>query len=1070
MKRTWLCLAALPLCALADAERPEWNNLDVLQVNREPPRATMMVYPDAASALKYDRTASPWFQSLNGEWKFNWVQKPADRPVDFYQPGFDVGGWGTIPVPSNWEMEGYGLRIYTNVEYPFAKDPPNAPVENNPVGSYRREFEVPKAWDGRETYIVFDGVDSAFYLWINGEKVGYSQGSRTPAEFNITKYLKPGKNLLAAEVYRWCDGSYLEDQDFWRLSGIYRDVYLWSTAKAHIRDFTVVTALDGQYKDAVLKVDLKVDGAGSVEAELRDASGNKIARAGIQPPASSIELPVSNPAKWTAETPNLYTLLLTLKDAAGKTVEVVPQRVGFRTAEIKNGRFCINGVPVLIKGTNRHEHHAGNGHVVDRASMVRDIQLFKENNFNAVRTCHYPNPPLWYDLCDEYGIMLWDEANIESHGMGYGPESLAKQPEWKEAHLDRIRRMVGRDKNHPSVITWSMGNEAGDGVCFAACYQWLKQNDPTRPAHYERSDNNVNTDIASHMYMPADEVRKRVETDGSKPFIICEYMHAMGNSSGGAKEYWDLFYEDNAAQGGFVWDWMDQGMRMPVPAEFRKNVGQGPVKETFFAYGGWFENPVGVYNNGNFCMNGLVNAEQVPHPGLFAHKYLQRFVHVAPVDLSTGQVKIKNWFDFTALDQAVSGSWKIEANGKVVQTGELQGLEIGPRAEKTVLLGFQKIVPEAGKEYFLTVEFRARKGYHPLVAEGHLLAWDQFPLPVEKAAAEADPKGTVAVDESGASITVRGKEFEVVFDKASGAMASYKADGKELIVAGGKPEFARAQPDNESRQKPKPHGAWDSAGANAQVESVQVEKTANAAKVTIRKVLPNVRGGFAAVYTVFGNGEVRVEAAYNLEQTPDFIRPPMRVGMEWQVPGRFEKIAWYGRGGETYIDRNFEPIGVHAGTVDGQWTDYPRPQENGNKTEVRWVALTDANGNGLLVSAEGAPLGIGARHYSRQTIGKSDYSFQMERSPDIFLNIDAAQSGVGGINSWGRTPLEKHRLNETRYSYAYRLRPVKGDGPGAWTLKPQPDLSGVEKLAVPEVSKLPEIKAPQDNKKGKKKQ
>ena len=1004
----------------------EWNDLSVLQVNREAPHATMMVYPDAQAALEYDRATSPWIQTLNGEWKFNWVKSPADRPIDFFKPSFDASGWGTIPVPSNWEIEGHGLRIYTNARYPFKKDPPHAPTEWNPVGSYRREFTVSKDWNGRETYIVFEGVESAFYLWVNGEKVGYSQGSRTPAEFNITPYLKPGKNMLAVEVYRWSDGSYLEDQDFWRLSGIYREVYLWSTAQSHIRDFTVVTELDDQYKDAVLKVDVDISNpVGSVELQLLNAEGESLF---VKQLKDGFAVPVSNPRKWNAEDPYLYTVLLTLKDASGKTIEVIPQRVGFRAVEIKNSRFCVNGVPVLIKGVNRHEHHADTGHTIDRASMIRDIQRLKENNFNAVRTCHYPNMPEWYDLCDEYGIMLWDEANIETHGMGYKAESLAKQPEWKAAHLDRIQRMVERDKNHASVITWSMGNEAGDGENFAACYQWIKENDPTRPVHYERATGDFkNTDIFNKMYSTSDHIRKYTEGDAKKPYIICEYMHAMGNSTGGAKEYWDLFYEDNTAQGGFVWDWMDQGIRTPVPVEFKKNIGKGPVKETFFAYGGYFEDPKGVRNDGNFCMNGLIDAGQEPHPGLFAMKYLQRNVHVEPADLKVGQVKIRNWFDFTTLGDAVSGHWKIEANGKQVAEGKVPNLEIAPHTERTVSLELPGIVPEAGQEYFLTLEFRAKKNYHPLVKEGHLLAWDQFKLPQEKPIVRAAAKGTVSVDESATAIVVKGKGFEVAFDKASGRLSSYKANGADLIVAGGEPELSRAQNDNERRQKPKPSPAWDVAAANAVVESVQVKQSGNVAKITIRKILPDVRGGFAAIYTVLGSGEVVVEVAFDFENTEEAMRPPLRIGMEWKIPAAFENMAWYGRGGETYFDRTFEPIGLFSGTVDGQWVDYSRPQENGNKTAVRWVSLTDEKGAGLLVVAEGSPLGIGARRYSQQTMRESDYSFQMERSDDIFLNIDAAQSGVGGINSWYATPLEKHRLNETAYHYAYRLIPLSGD-------------------------------------------
>lgn len=1030
------------------AERPEWNNLKVLQINREQPHATMMVYPDTASALNYDRTTSPWFQSLNGEWKFNWTKKPADRPVEFYKPDFNTDHWDTIPVPANWEMEGYGLKIYTNIKYPFKQDPPNAPTEWNPVGSYRRTFDVPKDWDGRETYIVFDGVQSAFYLWINGEKVGYSQGSRTPAEFNITQYLKPGKNIVAAEVYRWNDGSYLEDQDFWRLSGIYRDVYLWSTAKSHIRDFTVVTDLDDSYENAVLKVDAQLlNPEGSVDVVLLDAAGNELGRSSAKSAQNvALSIPVSNPLKWTPETPNLYMVLIALKDASGKTVEVIPQRIGFRESEIINGRVCLNGVPVLFRGANRHEHHADTGHTIDRASMIRDIQLLKENNFNAVRTCHYPNMPMWYDLCDEYGIMLWDEANIESHGMGYKSECLAKQPEWVDAHLDRIQRMVGRDKNHASVVVWSMGNEAGDGVAFAACYNWIKANDPTRPVHYERSEKDVNTDIVGHMYMPSDKIRNYIQKDSSKPFIICEYMHAMGNSNGGADAYWDLFHEDNVAQGGFVWDWMDQGLRTPVPEAHAGNIGKGPVKETFFAYGGYFENPVGVANDGNFCMNGLIDAEQTPHPATYAHKYLQQYVHVTAVDLMKGSFEIQNRFHFTTLSDALTGKWKIEADGMKIAEGELPPLNVKPQQKQTFEIDIPQIAAEPGKEYFLTLEFFATSGYHPLVKEGHLLAWEQFKLPVEKEAALASVSGKVKVNDSGESVTVDGNGFSVVFDKKEGVLASYTVNGR-LLASGGKLKLARAQPDNERRQKPPPKPVWNTAGDKAVVTQVDVKKEKSSARIVVQKTVPPLKASVATVYTVFASGEVAVETAFDFTNTPKDLLPARYLSMEWELPASMQQIEWFGRDGETYIDRAFEPVGRFSSTLDAVWVDYPRPQENGNKSAVRWAALTDSDGQGLLIASAGDLLEIGARNYTHDEMRNADYSFQMNRSDHVILNVVAAQEGVGGINSWGAVPLKQHRLLEKQYAYAYRLIPVAGDIDKALMQRVEFELSDVAELA-----------------------
>ncbi len=1059
MKRFRLCMVGMLVAggAIAQAQQPEWNNLSVLQVNREQPRASMMIYPDAATAVQCDRTKSPWFQSLNGPWKFKWSKSPAERPTEFYRPGMDMSKWDTIPVPSNWEMLGYGLKIYSNEQYPFKKDPPKAPVEWNPVGSYRREFEVSRDWKGRETYIVFEGVDSAFYLWLNGNLVGYSQGSRTPAEFNITKYVLPGKNVIAVEVYRWSDGSYLEDQDYWRLSGIYRDVYLWCTGRTHVRDFSMVADLDADYQNGTLMMDAEVlNPDGKIDVVLLDPANKVVGKGSAKCDAkTTLSIPVPAPEKWSAESPSLYTALIAVQDSRGRPVEIIPQKVGFRKVEIKDKQVCLNGVPVLFRGVNRHEHDPVKGHAVERESMIRDIQMLKEHNFNAVRTSHYPNDPLWYDLCDQYGIMVWDEANIESHGMGYGKESLAKKPEWRAAHLDRVQRMVGRDKNHACVVVWSMGNEAGDGENFAACYQWIKKNDPTRPVHYERSEKDVNTDIRSSMYMPPEEMAKLVGKDSDKPFVICEYMHAMGNSSGGAGAYWDLFYADNLAQGGFVWDWMDQGIKTPVPEEFRKNVGKGPVKETFFAYGGWFEKAQNVHNDGNFCMNGLLAADHAPHPGAGAHKWLQRYVHVEPADLKAGSVKIRNRFDFTTIGDAMTGHWKIEANGKPMAEGTIADLAIAPREEKTVSLGLPEILPEGGVEYFLTVEFRAKAGYSPLVKEGLLLAWDQFKLPMERFAMFGTATGSVAIDDGADAITVTGETFEVRFEKASGRLVSYTYKGKPVIVGVGRLEFSRAQTDNERRQKGGTHPALDTAGANSTVESIAVDQVDGAARILVRHLIPEIRGGCTEVYRVLPTGEIVVEAAYNLALVPAAIRPPLRVGMEWQLAPGLENMAWFGRGGETYADRNFEPIGIYKGTIDGEWTDYSRPQENGNKTEVRWAAFTNDQGEGLLVTSDLEPIALGARHYSVETMRKSDYSFQMERSDNIFLNIDAAQSGVGGVNSWGATPMEKHRLNEKKYNYSYRLLPMQGTIVETLSKRIEVEVSNPQLLASPDVAKLP---------------
>jgi beta-galactosidase len=579
-------LTALVCQVRAQGQGRDWEDPSIVEKNKEPGRSTLIPYPNPTAALEGTRAASPYHQSLNGKWKFNWAPKPSKRPMEFYKPSFDVSGWKEIPVPSNWQMQGYGIPIYCNHPYPFKKDPPRVmgtppadwPAYNhrNPVGSYRRKFTVPAAWKGRQVFIHFDGVSSAFYLWVNGKKVGYSQGSRTPAEFDITPYLKDGANVLAAEVYRHSDGAYLECQDFWRLSGIFRDVYLWSAGDLHVRDFHANATLDEDYRNGILSLEMDVRNFSrqakkySISVALLDAKGDEIAsiqtdhadNAGARPRDKLIapRIKIANPLKWSAEHPNLYQLLITLKDDKGKTIEVVGCKVGFRKVEITGGQLLVNGRAIYCKGVNRHEHDPVTGHYITRESMIRDIKLMKQNNINAVRTCHYPDDPKWYDLCDEFGIYLIDEANIESHGMGYGPASLGKKPAWKKAHLERTIRMVERDKNHPSIIIWSLGNEAGDGINFEATSAWIHKRDPSRPVHYERAGKKPHTDIVCPMYAGIKTIEAYGSRPQTRPLILCEYAHAMGNSVGNLQDYWTVIEKYKHLQGGFIWDWVDQGL------------------------------------------------------------------------------------------------------------------------------------------------------------------------------------------------------------------------------------------------------------------------------------------------------------------------------------------------------------------------------------------------------------------------------------------------------------------------------------------------------------------------------
>lgn len=995
------------------ATTPEWNNINIIQANVEKPRATMWSFADEASAL--DGTSkSPWVKSLNGLWKFNWSRSPSERPIDFYQTDFDDDSWAEIQVPSNWEVEGFGIPIYTNIVYPFPKNPPHAPTEWNPVGSYRQYFDIPLSWDGRRVMINFDGVSSAFYLWLNGEKIGYSQGSRTTVEFDLTRHLKKGKNLFAVEVYRWCDGSYLEDQDFWRLSGIFRDVYLRSTANTSIRDFCIVTDFDEKYKHANLKIDVELHNPkGQLDLQLLDATGDPLFSKVSKPALDTVkfDIPIDSPHPWNAESPYLYQALLTLRDKNGKIIEVVPHKVGFREVVTENGRFKINGQVVLIKGVNRHEHHPDTGHVVSKERMLKEIKLLKEFNVNAVRTSHYPNSPIWYDLCNQHGLYVCNEANIESHGMGYSKASLAKHSEWKEQHLNRVIRMVHRDRNHPSVVIWSMGNESGDGPNFEACYHWLKKNDPTRPVQYDRTESH--TDIPNKMYEPPQVIAKRAK--GDRPSIICEYSHAMGNSNGNLKEYWDLFYADNALQGGFVWDWADQGLRQDVPETDRARSYQ----KSFFAYGGWFEGPHELHHDRNFCMNGLVSSDLIPRPGLYALKYVHRNVHVT--EEGPGVYNIKNWFDFSKMNDLVRGYWTIEANGKVITKAELKNMDILPHENRSIKLDLPQLPNQPGVEYFINFSFTAKEGYHPLVEAGHILAWDQFLLKSIPDDNKPSSKLPMAVAEDEHSIDVTGDDFFVRFKKQTGQMSSFKVDGVEFIVQGGRPDSWRAKNDNHNRRAK--HKDFFRKEWRSKWGILKLNRSSfNDLEVVIVSYQHETQAICEIRYTISGDASIVVDVNYDLSKAK--FKPP-KLGMDWVLSSQFDNVTWFGKGPQpTYADRQFEKVGVYNGKVRDLWIDYSRPQHNGNKMGVRWISLTNPDGVGLIVSSNGLPFQASTLFYSDEQIENNAYSFQMKPTDGIVFHVDVASLGVGGVNSWGALPLDKYHVNKKTYKYSYTIRPI----------------------------------------------
>ncbi len=1042
VKKIIVGLVMMAAINLAAQPQPEWDNVNVLQVNREKPHVTMMVYSDGSTASAMDKQDSPFYLNLNGTWKFNWVNKPADRPLDFFREDFNDQQWNDIQVPSNWEIQGYGIPIYTNIRYPYDISELHAPREWNPVGSYRRIFDVPAEWNKRQVFINFDGVQSAFYLWINGKYVGYSQGSRTPAEFNITSYLKKGKNLVAVQVYRWSDGSYLEDQDFWRLSGIFRNVSLWSTANAHIRDFHVNAKLDDQYKSGIFGLSGELTtykggkGDYSIEYSINDATGKNVisGKQKINAVSGSNKFSIENTeipdvVSWNAENPYLYQLNLTLKDAKGNIVEVIPQKIGFRRVEKKGGRILVNGAAIRLRGVDRHEHNPITGHYVTREDMIQDIVLMKKNNINAVRTSHYPNAPEWYRLCDEYGIYLIDEGNIETHGFGNNKENLlSNSPEWKDAYLDRVQRMVYRDWNHPSVIIWSLGNESGDGPNVKAVYDWVKKTDPSRLFHYEgtTAHGNFYADICSWMYATPASCKQWTEEKPDIPLILCEYTHAMGNSNGNVKAYWDLIYADNNFQGAFVWDWVDQGIQQPVPENFRETSGL----DNFFAYGGWFEDAHAVYNDGNFCMNGLVSADRTPHPGLTAIKYNYQYVQVDSVDTESGVFKVTNRYDFSRLDDKLSAKWSLIKNGEQLASGNLDNLDLAPWESREVRIPLPSVDQNPGDEYFVNFSFVAKEKTS-FCDKGYQLGWYQFRLPQSRFAKLQALKNAKApsVMDNGEHLAVAGNGFNVIFNLLNGTIESYNLDGQEIIMAGPRPDFWRVPTDNDlgaykSGQKYMDLYVWRAAGEMV-ITGRKVEKDSNAVKLIFNADIPAIKSTLNTTYKVYANGSIDVSMDFAPgEDLPSFMP---RYGSRMVLAPGYENIIWYGPGPEpTYPDRDVSPVGIYKSTVNKEWVDYSAPQENGYKSDVRWVKILNSAGKGLLF--EGDPLiGVGAKHFDREAMGNSQYTFQMPVRPEIYLNIDLKQSGVGGYNSWspGGLPIDKYRVHTKPMILKYRISPVK---------------------------------------------
>lgn len=1023
------------ICALASvglaafAQQPEWQDPNVNAINRAAMHTNYFAYESEQAALKGCRLASDNYMTLNGTWKFNWVQNADQRPTDFYKVDFNDKGWDNIQVPGVWELNGYGDPIYVNVGYPwrsqYKNNPPYVPTVNNHVGTYRKEIELPADWKGRQIMAHFGSVTSNMYLWVNGKFVGYSEDSKLEAEFDLTKYLRPGKNIIAFQVFRWCDGTYLEDQDFFRYSGVGRDCYLYTRTANHIEDIRITPDLDAQYKDGTLQIDIQMKGKGTVDLKLLDKEGKEVTTAQVKGSGKqTASMTVSNPAKWTAETPNLYTLVANLQEN-GKIIESIPVKVGFRKIELKNGQILVNGQAVLFKGADRHEMDPDKGYVVSRERMIQDIKRMKELNINAVRTCHYPDNNLWYDLCDEYGIYVVAEANIESHGMGYGDETLAKNPLFAKAHLERNQRNVQRGYNHPSIIFWSLGNEAGFGPNFEACYKWIKAEDKTRAVQYEQAGTNEYTDIFCPMYYSYESCENYSKGDIDKPLIQCEYAHAMGNSQGGFKEYWDLVRKYPKYQGGFIWDFVDQSARW-----YTKD------GKEFYGYGGDF-NRYDASDN-NFQNNGLISPDRVPNPHAHEVGYIYQNIWVKPVDLQKGEISIYNENFFRDLSDFYA-EWQLLANGEVLQSGIINDLKVGPQQTVNQKLNYtlDNICP--CKEVLLNVAFKL-KNTETLLPAGFAVAQQQLSvreykapenLLTEKKIAHDYTPAPVVEDNDSYYLIVKGENFHIDFERRSGYLSLYDVNGLSILDEGAQltPNFWRAPTDNDmGAGLQKKYLAWK----NPEIKLTSLEHaTENGLVVVTAKYdMPTVSAKLTLTYRINKEGAIEVTQSMTTDKNAK-VSNMFRFGMRAALNKNLSNIQYYGRGPiENYADRNNSTnIGKYAQTVDEQFYSYIRPQETGTKTDIRWWNQTNKGGNGIQLVGK-APFSASALHYTMESLDDGlekdqRHSELVPQTDCVNFCIDKVQMGLGCVNSWGALPLDKSMVPYQDYEFTFVIKPIQ---------------------------------------------
>ena len=1018
-------------------ENPEWENPEIFEINREEPRATFYSFKSSQKAIENsDWKNSDYYKSLNGDWHFFYSENIKSRPKKFYKQNYDYSSWELIEVPSNWELKGYGTPFYTNIKYMFPANPPFIPHDSNNNGSFIKFFDVPKDWMNKDIYLHFGGVSGAMYVWLNGELVGYNEGSKTPSEFNITNYLINGKNKLSVQILRWSDASYMEDQDFWRLSGIERSVYLRSENKVSIVDLSVKTDLVNNFEDGDFSLELDVKNKDSkictreIEITLFEEN-NEIHKdqktISLNPGSNIINFKkiIRKAKSWSAEKPYLYDLLVELK---GDPIQATKIKIGFRNIKIEKNQLFVNGKPIIIKGVNLHDHDQTTGHVVSEDLLIKDLEIMKKNNINSIRCSHYPKNPFFYRMCDKYGFYVVDEANIETHGMGTTNQGLEFRPDlqkvhpaylknWEKMHLDRTVRMYERDKNYPSIIIWSLGNEAGNGINMFKTYEWLKNKDSSRPVQYEGATKFSNTDIQAPMYHKIEMLKKYAETNPSRPLILCEYAHAMGNSVGNLQDYWDVIESYDVLQGGFIWDWVDQGI-------LTKNENG----ENFWAYGGDLggEN---FQNDKNFCNNGLVNPDRTAHPSLEEVKKVYQSIKFDFDYLKSKTLKISNKYDFINLNEFFY-EWEILKNGEKIIDGYIGEFDLEPQSTKSIELDIPNI--EGKNEYFLNI-YAKKKNSDALIPKNHIAAYDQFFIGgnryLENETTSSD--SGINISQNKESLSLKGQNFKIIFNKKTGALTEIDYGEGNIIEQGVKANFWRSPTDNDyGFFMPYKLKVWKQASKSQSLNSFQFKNLKKrGVEIKSKYFLPSIGGYVELIYNIDSFGKININTS--LSEISSKLPMLPKFGTNLIIDKQFEKVRWYGRGPhENYQDRKTSSlIGIYECKVSDLYYPYIRPQENGNRTDTRWVTFTNTNGNGIIIQAS-KTFEFSAHNQKNEDFdGGNDksqrHTTDILRRPFLNLNIDNRQMGVGGDNSWGFLPHEKYQIKADNISFNYSISPYK---------------------------------------------